>query len=220
MTRWSFALCAVALGGCPQACELVTGPRYQVEAALVAIQNAPLEGDGEGVHVRFVSDTIEVTGSRAVAYARGEVSGSYHGIETTCICVERVLFARKRGEWKLDAFPLPRLQGVVAQLEAREAALAHGDVDRYLAGVHDDYHDDGVDRARLAERIRITFAGTTRVEHTVVSRVIRLDRHEATVTETFHVQATVDGREIDQEGRARYVLRPQAGGWRFVAGLM
>jgi ketosteroid isomerase-like protein len=204
-----------AAGGC----ELVLGPRFAIHRALDAVAEGGIVEAETELSFRFVSRTMEVEGDRATVFARGEASGTYRGVETDCICVEVVHLARQGGRWEVVGFPLSRLGGVVEILEARHAALRDRDLEAYLALVHPEYGEEAGARALLEARIGAVLAdaGEGPVRQRILGRTMRIERHEAVVTERWRLE-TEDGKTV--EGRARYVLAPTEDGWRFVGGLM
>lgn len=207
--------------GCPQAAELLTGPRHQVELALGRLGAHPyVDGPGTRLTLRFVSDTIEVHGDHATVYARGDADGTYRGVKISCIAVGPVPFVRKDGRWQADGFPLPRLAAVWKVLDARVSALERRDAAAYLALVSRRYQDGKTDEATLARRITARLSKTSALHLAVVERVLRVDPDETVVTEQYRLTAKTGGRSVSHDGRAQYVLRLENGRWRFTRGLM
>lgn len=215
------ALVLISLLGC----ELIIGPRWAINRTLSSIADEGIvdESTDTELEFRFVSRTVDVEGARATVYARGEVSGSFEGVTTDCICVEAIPLEREGGRWRVVGFPLPRLRGVVAALEARHEAFEERDVEAYRALIHPDYDaDEGEDR-KIEARLSALLSGENGelVRQEILSRTMRVERREATVTERWRLieEAGEEPRELAR-GRARYVLHPTTDGWRFVAGLM
>ena len=207
--------------GCPEAAELLTGPRHQVELALGRLRAHPfVDGPGTRLTLRFVSDTIEVKGDHAVAYARGDADGTYRGVKISCIAVGPVPFVRKDGRWQPDGFPLPKLAAVWKVLDARVSALEHRDAAAYLALVSKRYRDGKTDAAALARRITARLSRTSAIQLEVEQRVLRVNPYQTIVTETYRLTAKTGGEPVSHEGRAQYELRLEPGGWRFTRGLM
>lgn len=208
----AWALASLCLPGCHGLAALLTGPRVQVTMALRHIGDAPLTGKGTHLVAKFAADTVEVDGTKAVAYARGDVDGTYRGVRTSCICIEAVRFVRRDGAWVPAGFPLRRLAGVFDALDARERAFEHGDVAAYRALVSADYKDGDTDRAALLAHLTRLFAEGPEPKEKIVARTLRVERREALVTETWRIG--------DHLGRAHYVLRHEGDNWRFMAGLL
>ncbi len=206
------AALATGLAGCHDLAALLTGPKVQVTMALRALGKRPLEAPGTRLTARFVSDTVEVDGPHAIAYARGEVSGTYRKVKTECVCIEAVHFVRQGGRWTPDGFPLRRLKAVFDALDARQRAFEQGDVAAYLALASPRYHDGDTDRAALATRLKALFAKGPGPHETIVARDLRVERDRALVTETWKIGA--------HRGRAHYTLRREGDNWRFTTGLL
>jgi len=217
---WALPLgLALLFGGC----EWATGDAFQVSKALQTLSAAPYQSDGGQTELRlkFLSDTVEPLGAgRARAFSRVDVSGRYLGVETRCICVERVALVRIDGAWAFEGFPLPRLAAVGAALDARVAAYNAADAIAYRGLIDPDYRDEGQDAEALAARLSALFEGGNPLRQEITERVLRVEGQEAIVTESYRIKGVLGGREIDERGRARFTLAPGPAGWRFTSGLL
>ena len=130
----------------------------------------------------------------------GETIVSYYGSE-------RVSFRGAGGRWLAPAIWLPKLEGVLAALAAREAAIAAHDATALARLAEPDNHDGAITAPRLLEAVKAAESGTGPSPDNALS--IRIDGDRAQVS-TLNLLPGPHAAALVKLGDS----------WRFTSGLL
>jgi hypothetical protein len=200
----------------PRLLGAAAGPEVEILTVLKTAEASGLElevGGGTLVSTKagFQRISVAVTGKEALVTATLDFDGAVGETQVSSLGAERVPFKLDGSEWVPQAGFAPRLGGIVRALQARRAALEHGEVASLCSG-----RADAGESSDLEALLRV---GKRKL--TAERWLIRSERDEVLVTEEWRLKGELPERPVDDRGSRRLKLQVDPGGeFCFPEGLM
>jgi ketosteroid isomerase-like protein len=108
---------------------------------------------------------------------------------------------------------------VLAVAVKRQQALTSRDISLYLPLISPHYQDKGRDHAVKARELTDILASFDKIDYRSLDRRVEVQGDSATVTGSYELRVTGNGKEMDLAGKEELRLRKEAGVWKIVGGL-